>query len=91
MLGGLTDEERWPELKSGRNSPPLGLGRGRDPPGDGTGGRRRLNYSQTIVGKGSGKGGAGMRTGGRERTWRGRASETASLTAVEETPAGVLK
>lgn len=37
----------------------------------GTGGAQ-LGYTQTIVGKGSGMGSAGMRVGGKARTWKGK-------------------
>lgn len=82
VLSGLTDESSWPELSSGRSSPPLApaFQRG-ESGGGGSSGRRRgappsgatgLNYTQTIVGKGTGVGGAGMRVGGRQRSWKGR-------------------
>lgn len=108
VLGGLTDEQKWPELKSGRNSPPLGIGRGsrEDNNGTTTTVRRRgqqqqiqnqavasgsgLNYSQTIVGKGSGKSGAGMRVGGRERTWKGKGVDSASSTLIEESGEAIV-
>ncbi|GAA6010482.1 hypothetical protein JCM10207_001326 [Rhodosporidiobolus poonsookiae] len=68
---GLADEAAFPELASGRNSPPLALqlGRGGAAGADGAGeagagaGRRErrrgpgpLQYTQTIVGKGQGSG-----------------------------------
>jgi hypothetical protein len=96
VLAGLADESKWPELSSGRSSPPLGLAYGRGEPNNGGAGRRRagggnggnrgaigLQYSQTIVGKGSGASGAGMRVGGRQRSWKGRGSQLDTTTAEE--------
>ncbi|GAA5918528.1 hypothetical protein JCM5296_000191, partial [Sporobolomyces johnsonii] len=89
-LSGLADQHAWPELASGRNSPPLGLTLARErstgspagtdrgnASGDAPGRTRRggpglLGYTQTIVGKGSGVGGAGMRVGGKQRSWKGK-------------------
>jgi hypothetical protein len=78
ILSGLADETKWPELRSGRSSPPLALGHGRAE-GSGTGSARRrgvggggLKYSETIVGKAGGGGGAGMRVVGKERSWKGK-------------------
>ncbi|GAA6061460.1 hypothetical protein JCM10212_005663 [Sporobolomyces blumeae] len=100
VAAGLSDPHLWPELSSGRSSPPLALTLARDPSrsgshaahgrspdgetGDGVGGdgpargrRRRggpgpLGYTQTIVGKGTGVGGAGMRVDGVKRSWKGK-------------------
>ncbi|BGP03012.1 Component of a membrane-bound complex containing the Tor2p kinase [Rhodotorula toruloides] len=87
-LSGAADADRWPEVQqssSGRRSPPLapviereqkgaevavGAGRRRRAQ-QGTGGAQ-LGYTQTIVGKGSGVGSAGMRVGGKARTWKGK-------------------
>ncbi|GAA5948212.1 hypothetical protein JCM3765_001316 [Sporobolomyces pararoseus] len=91
-LSGLSDEQQWPELASGRSSPPLALtlardssrtshqGRRADSAEVQTGRNRRrrtagpgpLGYTQTIVGKGSGVGGAGMRVDGVKRSWKGK-------------------
>ncbi|GAA5900843.1 Avo1p [Sporobolomyces salmoneus] len=93
-LSGLSDETQWPELTSGRSSPPLALTLARDSSRTShhqarrndssevmTGGRNRrrrtggpgpLGYTQTIVGKGSGVGGAGMRVDGVKRSWKGK-------------------
>ena len=93
VLAGLTDETKWPELSSGRSSPPLAPAYQRGvSSSSGTGGRRRgaapsggpgLNYTQTIVGKGSGVGGAGMRVGGRQRSWKGRGGGLEEATTQE--------
>ncbi|GAA5823333.1 hypothetical protein JCM5353_008237 [Sporobolomyces roseus] len=90
-LSGLSDEQQWPELSSGRSSPPMALTLARDPsrssqPGSGAdtpelqnarnrrrrGGPGNLGYTQTIIGKGSGVGGAGMRVDGVKRSWKGK-------------------
>lgn len=95
VLSGLSDESKWPELSSGRSSPPLAPTFGREESNKAaTSGRRRgatpagatgLNYSQTIVGKGRGIGGAGMRVGGRQRSWKGRGG---ALEVAESDEAG---
>ncbi|WVF69708.1 hypothetical protein IAT40_004487 [Kwoniella sp. CBS 6097] len=73
---GLSDIDRWPEIKRALDSPPpepsylssengpprLGTRNGRDRTGGGSGGG--LNYTQTIMGPGR-TGGAGMRVSGR--------------------------
>ncbi|GAA5983638.1 hypothetical protein JCM5350_004895 [Sporobolomyces pararoseus] len=91
-LSGLSDEQQWPELASGRSSPPLALTLARDSSRTSHQGRRAdsgeaqaarnrrrrsagpgpLGYTQTIVGKGSGIGGAGMRVDGVRRSWKGK-------------------
>lgn len=87
-LSGAADADRWPEVQqssSGRRSPPLAPVIEREQKGVevavGAGRRRRLQqgtggaqlgYTQTIVGKGSGAGSAGMRVGGKARTWKGK-------------------
>lgn len=80
-LSGLADSEQWPELLTGRNSPPLGLaharvGAGTITPLSGGGGRRGgtgLQYSQTI---GKGVVAAGMRVDGPRRgNWRQRGQQ----------------
>lgn len=90
-LSGLADEQQWPELASGRSSPPLAFalardssrtshqGRKDDDVDESAGARRKrtagpgpLGYTQTIVGKGSGVGGAGMRVDGVRRSWKGK-------------------
>ncbi|GAA5943805.1 Avo1p [Sporobolomyces koalae] len=91
VQSGLADQQQWPELASGRTSPPLALTLARDSSrsshhgrrsdsGDATssGNRTRragpghLGYTQTIVGKGSIAGGAGMRVDGIKRSWKGK-------------------
>ncbi|GAA5880007.1 hypothetical protein JCM16303_004434 [Sporobolomyces ruberrimus] len=91
-LSGLSDQHQWPELSSGRSSPPLALTLARDSSrashhgrkedsGEGQTARNRrrrtagpgpLGYTQTIIGKGSGAGGAGMRVDGVKRSWKGK-------------------
>lgn len=93
VTAGLADETAWPELASGRSSPPLGLARARGTDNITASSRRRgptpgtLQYSQTI---GKGVGGAGMRVGGRARSWKGRgAGQLDPSTAEESGDSGV--
>ncbi|GAA5958418.1 hypothetical protein JCM21900_002188 [Sporobolomyces salmonicolor] len=108
-LSGLADEQAWPELASGRNSPPLGLtlarerstgsaagterGNGSGDPGGATARTRRggpglLGYTQTIVGKGGGVGGAGMRVGGKQRSWKGKGKMVIPENEADEVEGG---
>ncbi|KAK4701076.1 target of rapamycin complex 2 subunit MAPKAP1/AVO1, partial [Phenoliferia sp. Uapishka_3] len=87
IASGLADEPAWPELSSGRSSPPLGLARGRSTMDATTGSNRRraggpgaLQYSQTI---GKGVPLAGMRVGGRARSWKGRGASQLDASNAE--------
>lgn len=69
----LNDLEVWPELGIVRSPEPVAAERPTRRAkniNEGTG----LNYSETIVGERSGRSGAGMRVGGRTRSWAGKAS-----------------
>ncbi|KAM0756389.1 SIN1-domain-containing protein [Meredithblackwellia eburnea MCA 4105] len=93
VQSGLADEPSWPELTSGRSSPPLGMVRGRSGDlGNTTPHRRRvggpgaLQYSQTI---GKGVAGPGMRVGSRTRSLKNRgALGQLDTTSAEESGAG---
>lgn len=62
------DPSRSSQPGSGADTPELQNARNRRR----RGGPGNLGYTQTIIGKGSGVGGAGMRVDGVKRSWKGK-------------------
>lgn len=74
----LNDIDVWPELGIVRSPDPVAqerpTRRAKKVVQDGSEGAAGLNYSETIVGDRTGRAGAGMRVGGRTRSWVGKAA-----------------